>query len=157
MKKTIIFSVALVFLMMSAAHAGTKTKKNCGCGLGSMLFEDSSDGLASQTVAATTNGIFGNQTFGITSGTLGCEKFSKIAMKEKLNIFVADNMDRVATDIASGQGESLDAIADLAKVPVSKREMLYTMLQNNFDSIYTDTQVTHKDVVQKISEIIENI
>ncbi len=157
MKKIAFIVFSLFFLTIGVAFAGSQTDKNCGCGLGSLLFQDVNDGLISQVAAATTNGSFGNQTFGITTGTLGCEKFSTIAMKEKLNIFVADNMDSVAVDIASGQGETLEAIADLAEVSTESREALYTILQDNFNSIYPNADVTHSDVVQEVVNIIEQI
>lgn len=157
MKKVAFIVFAVFFLTISVAYAGSQTDQNCGCGLGSLLFQNSGDGLLTQTAAATTNGIFGNQTLGITTGTLGCERFETLAMKEKLNIFVADNMDNVAVDIAAGQGETLEAIADLAKVCVEKREKLYATLQNNFNSIYPNSDVTHVEVVEKIHSFIEQI
>ena len=47
---------------------GTGKYGTAGCGLGSMAFGDQPGGI--QILAATTNGILGNQTFGITFGTL---------------------------------------------------------------------------------------
>ncbi len=157
MKKTTVIGFVLLFVFTGMAYAGTQTKQNCGCGLGSLMFQDQTDGLITQVCAVTTNGTFGNQTFGITSGTLGCNKFTTIAMREKLNIFVADNMDNVASDIASGEGESLEAIADLAHVRSENRAALYVALQDNFEFIYPSAQITHEEVVQKIAEIIEHI
>jgi hypothetical protein len=78
-------------------------------------------------------------------------------LKEKLNIFVADNMNNVATEIASGQGESLEAIADLAGINVENKADFFTMLQDNFDTIYPSTQVTHEEVVRNIVDIIQQI
>lgn len=151
--------IAIIFLVLTfattMAFAGAM-EKNCGCGLGTMLFKGK-DGLISQISAATTNGSFGNQTFGITTGTLECDKFETMAMKKKLNIFIADNMDHVASDIASGQGEFLEAIADLADVPTANRAALYSALQGNFDTIYPGDQVTHTQVVDTIANIIEQI
>ncbi|MGA1870479.1 MAG: DUF3015 family protein [bacterium] len=156
--KKIAFMVIISFIaVVGMAHAGPKTDSNCGCGLGSMFFESQSDGLMTQICAATTNGSFGNQTFGITSGTLGCEKFSSFAMRERLNKFAADNMDNIASDIAAGEGEFLEAIADLAEVPQENRANLYVMLQNNFDAIFSSTEVTNEEVVQKITDIITQI
>ncbi len=154
MKKTLVFIFVLFFAMVGAAYA--VPKDNCGCGIGSMIFEGK-DGLIFQLFATTTNGCLGNQTFGITSGTLGCEKFATIAMNERLDIFVADNMDNLVVDIATGQGETLDALAELADVPVDSRADLYAVLQNNFDQIYPSDNVVHKDVVSKIVNIIEHI
>lgn len=149
--------IALVFVFTGMAVAGSQTAKNCGCGIGTMIFEEQKDGLVTQVLAATTNGIFGNQTFGITSGTLDCDQNTQLVMKERLNIFVADNMDNVAADIASGNGESLDAIADIADIPKEKRPQLYTTLQDNFDNIYPDEGVMHSDVSQSITNIISEI
>ncbi len=43
-----------------------------GCGLGTMVF-DGQQGKVYKVLGATTNGTSGNQTFGITFGTLGCD------------------------------------------------------------------------------------
>ena len=43
-----------------------------GCGWGNMLFEGQS-GLPSHLIASITNGTSGNATFGMTSGTNGCD------------------------------------------------------------------------------------
>ena len=73
MKKTAIIFLALSFILTGSAFAGG-TADNCGCGLGTMIF-DGNDGLISQIAAATTNGSFGNQTFGISSAI---DKFFEI-------------------------------------------------------------------------------
>ncbi len=65
MKKLII--VALLASPLAAFAAG---ENNVGCGLGSAIWAGQK-GIAPQILAATTNGTSANQTFGITSGTLG--------------------------------------------------------------------------------------
>ena len=42
-----------------------------GCGLGSILFGAKPGKI--QILSGTTNGIYGNQTFGISSGTSNCD------------------------------------------------------------------------------------
>src|SRR5690348_11977029 len=42
-----------------------------GCGLGSLVFGPN-DAPVAQVLAATTNGTFASQTFGISSGTSNC-------------------------------------------------------------------------------------
>ncbi len=49
---------------------GSGTYGTAGCGLGSMAFGNQKGAI--QILAATTNGLFGTQTFGITSGTSNC-------------------------------------------------------------------------------------
>ena len=67
MRTKLIVAVA-GFCAVGVAQA---QQENTGCGLGTMLF-DGQQGIAPQVLAVTTNGTSGNQTFGITSGTLGC-------------------------------------------------------------------------------------
>src|SRR5690606_16700117 len=98
------------------------------------------DGLLFQVLAVTTNGTFGNQTFGITSGTLNCDKPSRFASREQINNYVADNMDNLANDIAKGQGEYLNTLAVLMEVPEGSRANFYATLQSNFSRIYTSAE-----------------
>ena len=101
-----------------------------------MVFEGQ-NGLISQTFAATTNGIFGNQTFGITSGTSNCEQYKTFAYNEKLNTFVADNMDNLARDIARGQGEYLNTLAVLMEVPDTREGCLSVPICRPIFPIFT--------------------
>ena len=94
MKKLVVIVLA-AFLVMTFAGVSFATKDNTGCGLGYIIFKGK-DGLVSQTFAATTNGTFGNQTFGISSGTSECDRPSNFTANEKLNKFASDNMDNLA-------------------------------------------------------------
>ena len=81
MKKGVVVTFAVLSMMIVFAGMGWAVDpKNTGCGLGSMAFEGQ-NGLMSQTAAATTNGIFGNQTFGITSATLNCERYKRFCLQ----------------------------------------------------------------------------
>lgn len=154
MKKAIVLVlVTAVFLFVGTSMAATLNQKNTGCGLGSMLFADQ-NGLASQTFAVTTNGTFGNGTFGITSGTSNCEKPANFSSNQRLQEFVADNMDNLARDIARGNGEYLNTLAVLAGVPEGSRADFYSRLQANFSSIYTSEKVTHVDVLKNIEPLV---
>ncbi|ETR66762.1 MAG: hypothetical protein OMM_12370 [Candidatus Magnetoglobus multicellularis str. Araruama] len=152
--KKVCIAVLASLVLVSVTYAGSK--ENCGCGLGSMVLGEQ-DTLVMQLVISCLNGISGNQSFGITFGTLDCDKPRAIVLNEKLDRFVADNMDNLAVDMASGQGESLDALADLAEISQSKRPELYRALQANFDQIYPSAQTTHKEIVTQVVNIIEQI
>jgi len=147
--------LALLATMFILVFSGTciATQQNTGCGLGSILFEGQ-DGLLSQTCAVTTNGTFMNNLFGITSGTSNCEQASTLASNQKLNMFVADNMDSLAKDIAKGSGEYLDTLAVLAEIPVCKRPALYKRFQANFGYIYDSDDVSHIDVLHRIDFLV---
>jgi hypothetical protein len=153
MKRHLALSLACVGTFAFAGLAHAVDRNNTGCGLGSILFKDQ-DGVLSQVCAVTFNGSFGNQTFGITSGTLECAKPASFAANQKLNRFVSDNMDNLAVDISKGSGEYLATLAVLMDIPVAEREQLYRTLQANFASIYPSDQVTHVDVLQSIERIV---
>lgn len=119
-----------------------------GCGLGSMVWGDK-PGIM-QTCAATTNGTFGSQTFGITSGTSNCDKQPKWTSNERLKEFVASNMDKLAKDVAMGQGESLDTLAELLEIKKDQRAGIYAKLQQNFANIFPSEKVQMADVVDGI-------
>ena len=137
-------------LCLAAATTYAAPRENVGVGLGTIVFEDH-DGLMSQTCAVTTNAIFCNGLFAITSGTLDAEKPAEFWAQEQMNIFIAGNMDNVAKDIAMGEGESVDTIASILKV--EDTEALRTNLQDNFVSIYSKNDVTHTEVVSSIMDL----
>lgn len=153
--KKIIIALAVTFLIASTVYAAD-LRDNCGCGLGSMFFQGK-DGMLTNTAAALTNGVFGNQTFGISSGTLGCQRPARWVQNERLNQFVSRNMDNLAVDIAAGQGESLDTLAELTQIPAEKRTGFFTVLQENFSDIYPSAQVSHTHVIAKIAGLVEQI
>ena len=121
--------------------------------MGTLLFEGK-DGLLQQVLAATTNGFLGTQTFGISSGTLDCNKPAKFASNEQLNNFVASNMDNLAKDAAMGHGEYVDTLAELMDVQASDRVEFSQMLQANFANIFTDGSVSHVEVIENISYLM---
>ncbi len=149
--------LAGVFFMLPSGASAQNFNNNVGCGLGNMLFEQSGeDKVLHQILAVTTNGTFGNQTFGISSGTLGCQQPTKIASHQKLERFVADNMDALAQDMASGRGESVMTLAELMNVPSTERAAFASLLQANFDKIYTSASVEYSDVIANINRVVAN-
>lgn len=149
MKKVILAGALLTGVLFGAM------RENVGCGLGTQLWGHSADNsVLKQALAATTNGTFGNQTFGITSGTSGCRKPANFVSNQKLQKFIADNMDQVAMDISAGKGETLDTIADLLNVPAEKRPLFYSKLKANFDKIYSSNAVDSAKVIDSIAETL---
>ena len=154
MKKVFVFIVVVSFMLTATAFAAGDAHMNTGCGLGTMLFKNNGDNSTLiQTFQATTNGIFGNQTFGITTGTSECKQPSKIASNERMNEFVLANMDNLAKDIAMGKGETLDALAELMGVPVEQRPAFAAKLQTSFSKIFTSDKVVMANVVDNISTV----
>jgi len=153
---TIVCFAALCAQAQSPAVAYAETpKNNVGIGIGTMIF-NGQEGLLSQICAATTNGCFGNQTFAISSGTLGAEQPKSLVRNETLKIFVANNMDNLARDIAVGKGESLDTVAELLSVPADRKGAFCKRAKASFATIYGSEKVTHTDVLQALNELAKS-
>lgn len=152
MKKFI--TLAIIGMVAGAGYAST-IRDNCGCGFGTMALGDQNPTIISQVAATFLNGVCGNQTFGITSGTLDCAPHAGMVSNTRAREFIQDNMDHVAMDIAVGQGASLDALADLIEIPGSERPALYSLLQDNFDQIFPSEHVSSDDVLKNLAKVIE--
>lgn len=146
MKKLLFVCASLA--LSSGVFAGNA---NTGCGLGSTLIQNQ-DSVFKQVFAATTNGTSGNQTFGISSGTLGCDRPANFASNDQLNDFVASNMDGLAADIANGHGEVVDAVA--AMMQVEDKSAFIAKLQSNFSTIYSSEEVNSAQVIDRIVTIV---
>ena len=144
MKKILVSAVAVLAL----ATAGVASVNDqTGCGLGAVIIKDDSSAVL-LALQATTNGTSMNQTFGITSGTLGCKK-TKLVMNERAEEFVASNMDQLASEIAQGHGESVDTLAELLNV--QDKEGFASALQANYNNIYASQNAKMSDVLDNIS------
>lgn len=154
MKKRLRF-LAMVTLIgvFALAPAAMANQSNVGCGLGTMMFAGNMDSTLFQVFAATTNGSSGNQTFGISSGTLECAKPASFVKNERLEEFVASNMDSIATDMAAGSGESLDTLAELMGVSADQKPGFFAKLQQNFGTIFSSSDVQSAEVIDNIVKV----
>lgn len=129
MKKVLLLSAAVSMLAIGAAKAD-----NPGCGLGSMVFAGKR-GTVYDVLAATTNGTSGNQTFGMSTGTLGCKRNAPI-QRRRFAYFMNNNYEQFAMDAAAGKNsETMRAAAAILKVDSVK---LASVVKANFDEIFTD-------------------
>ncbi|KZZ41871.1 hypothetical protein A3759_14900 [Thalassolituus sp. HI0120] len=106
-----------------------------GCGLGTAVVFPDANEWHEHVLAATTNGTSGNQTFGMTSGTLGCQ--SANGPLKLAQAFMDDNMDQLALESAKGQGETLAALAEVIGVEAQDEAAFNRTMQSNFDAIFT--------------------
>ena len=143
MKKIILSSAFLAVTMLSA-------NQNTGCGLGTVLFEDQST-VVTQVLAATTNGSYGNQTFGISSGTLGCVQPHSYVSND-VQKFVKDNMDNLALDIANGSGESIQTLSKMMNV--EDVSSFSKKLQENFAVIFPSSDANSASVIDSIANLV---
>ena len=80
-----------------------------GCGLGSLIFGSQSGPV--QILAATTNGTFASQTFGITTGTSNCGPGLFGLNTKDQEQYVASNRAALSSEISQGGGEAVNGFA----------------------------------------------
>ena len=122
-----------------------------GCGLGSMAWRGQS-GVIPQSLAITTNGTFWTNTFGVTSGTSGCDPDGVITggTGKMMLAFLEDNMEQFAMDAAAGRGETIDTLAGIMNVDSAT---LGKEVQKNFAYIFPNDNVEAVDVTLRVMEV----
>jgi Protein of unknown function (DUF3015) len=153
--RTLGISAALVLALgaHSAAAQSGEAASSSGCGVGTILFEGQK-GPAPQILAATTNGSLGNQTFGITTGTLGCEKDGVVRSPTKVRMLMISSLDNLATDVARGDGETLESLAALMDVAPQDKARFFASLQGDFGRIFPSEDVTVDEVIVSINAVL---
>lgn len=113
-----------------------------GCGLGKLAWGDYANqkNIAPQVMMATTNGTFGSQTFGISSGTSGCSNDGQIMSQHKVNVFASTNFENLSQEIAQGGGEHLTSLASLMGVPAKHHPAFFSMTQERYTSLIEEGQ-----------------
>ncbi|WP_111494397.1 MULTISPECIES: DUF3015 domain-containing protein [Marinobacter] len=123
-----------------------------GCGVGAMIWKGQS-GMAPHILAATTNGTLGNQTFGMTTGTLGCNTNESV---QSMAMYMDNNIDKIARDMSRGEGENLDTLAVLLKVDEADRPAFRQLMQDNFATIFPSSDTTSDEAVSAIVALLES-
>lgn len=152
MKKTLLASVMLGAAMFISAPADALD--STGCGLGSMAWRGQS-GIIPQVAAVTTNGIFfGNQTFGITFGTSGCDPNGRVTggTQKMILAFVENNMEQFAMDAAAGEGETLTTLAGILNMD---EKTVASKTHQNFAVLFPHENVDAVELTLKFYEIMK--
>ena len=147
MKKIIAATV-----LSSLASVTMAENTGPGCGWGSMLFEGQS-GKAPHILAATTNGTSGNNTFGMTSGTNGCDT-SKPLTYAGVNTVAFHNMDQLSKEVAQGDGEILSTVAAMFGIEGDDVAVFKSTMKSHYAELYPTAEVTSDQVVEGMVSIM---
>ena len=131
MRKLMGAGVAVGLVFGLGAGVATAKYGMAGCGLGTVVFDSNTKG--SQIMAATTNGTFASQTFGITSGTSNCTAGGTVKADKEQEAFVEANFESLQRDLAAGQGEYLVAFSSLLGCQEGAQGELASFAQDNFE------------------------
>lgn len=134
-RKLLIVQLAVLLVFGLAVTAlAAHPDEGPGCGLGKLAWSDYSKqkNIGPQVLMATTNGTFGSQTFGISSGTSGCTNDGVVMGQHKVNTFASINFDNLAQEMARGEGEHLTSLAELMGIPAEQQPAFFAMAQERY-------------------------
>src|SRR3989449_8923079 len=136
-KKVIMLSIAVLFGMQAGLALAANPDTGPGCGLGKLAWSDYAHqkNIGPQVLMATTNGTFGSQTFGISTGTSGCTNDGKLWAEYKVTMFAEINFDNLSQEMAQGHGEHLASLATLMGVPVDQQPAFFALTQEQYTSL----------------------
>jgi hypothetical protein len=151
MKKIMISAVGLATLLLGAGSiAEANPYGTAGCGLGSIVFGNS-PGII-QIFAATTNGTFATQTFGITSGTSNCVDGG--GGGPTAAAFIQTNRQALSKEISRGTGETIANLSTLSGC--TDASAVGATLQKNFKSIFPDATVSDTQVSGAVINVLRS-
>jgi hypothetical protein len=138
--------VVLSALLLTVGFAGTSHAARygaAGCGVGHLIFVGKNDKV-SQVLSATTNGTLGNQTFGISTGTLDCDTTGLVVASRETEIYAERNFDSITKELASGSGEH---VATLAALMGYDSAQLGSYGKTHYAQIFVSENTTSSDML----------
>ena len=150
MKKTLIAAT----LLGASTSAMAVAPGGPGCGWGNMLFEGNS-GLPMHLLATIVNGTSGNATFGMTTGTNGCDTNGSLTYSGQSLLGMTGVMEEVAQDMATGEGEALTALSVSMGIQADDRALFNAAMHENFAVIFPHQDVTAEEVMANITEVMK--
>jgi len=152
MKKLLMIFALVLSLVSFSGSAFAAGYADAGCGLGSLIFGNEKGAV--QVLAATTNGTFGSQTFGITSGTSNCNPAGLVKLEKELEEFAEKNYTTLVKEMAMGEGENLDTLAGLYGCSQNSHSDFGSLVQENFTTIVKDQNTSAKDMLSSLENQI---
>jgi len=147
--------MVVAFLGMIPVGAMAANNNIGSCGWGSKLM-DGQSGIAPQVLGATTNGTSGNQTFGISSGTSGCTQDGVVKSSWKTAMFIDGNKQKLARDMSTGGGETLESLASLIGVQDEDKTAFYNLTRENFARIFPSENPTTDQVMASLKQVLSS-
>src|SRR5579862_7163903 len=150
MKKLTVLSIGVALLPAIAIATGNHPM--AGCGLGYLLFSNRDNTKTTQVLGATTNGTFGSQTFGISSGTSGCTEDGAVKVARATEVFVDVNLASLRQEMSSGQGEYVNTFASLLGASDATRPQMVQFFQSEYQNLFPTAETSSVDMLKTLSE-----
>jgi hypothetical protein len=151
-----VVAVAFALIPVSPAMADIKSDTGPGCGLGKLLWGEAAQTghgkIVQQVLAATTNGTFGSQTFGITTGTSGCTNDGLVKNDQKVIVFASANFESLKQEMAQGGGEYLSSLATLMDIPAENQGEFFTLTQDKYTTLVKSETTTPDEMLVSLNQ-----
>jgi len=148
-------SFAGIILLSASSTAFAVAPGGSDCGWGNM-FHDGTAGMGRHFLASTTNGTSGNKTFGMTSGTNGCNTNGTLTYGGSKMVNLSPIMDEFSEDVARGHGDALDAVAVMIGIEPQDRDTFAATMHENFTTIFPNEDVTADEALNSINVVMKN-
>lgn len=162
-----LFVLALVALVSAPAFAADKKSSSApaymdrpamtgeadridGCGLGWQVTAKRT--MLATTTRGTTN-AFVPPSFGMTSGTIGCDRLDFAKNEQKAVIFVSENVDHLKLEMAVGQGEYVETLAAEMGCHGSAVRSFAEAARANYDTVTAFGRATGVEIYKNLRTI----
>lgn len=146
-----LLALAPLAMLPMSAHADP----DAGCGAGSKIWAGQ-HGTIYKVFASTTNASFGNQTFGMSSGTLGCHQGGTVTTASaRIPMFAKANIDQLSADMAAGHGQALTALASLYGISTADRSNFDALVQTHYNALFPSAETNSNQVIDTLNALMK--
>src|SRR5258708_34097429 len=123
-----------------------------GCGLGYLLLSNKDNDKVKQVLGSTTNGTFGSQTFGISSGTSGCTEDGAVKLARTTEVFAEVNLASLRQEMAAGQGEYVNAFASLLGATETNPGQMISFLKTEYQNLFPTSDTGSTQMLSTLAQ-----
>jgi hypothetical protein len=141
--------ISVLLILLCSLEVSARVYGPSGCGVGSKLFRNKRGKVWNVLAVAGNHLLSSNQTFGMTSGTSGCDVHKKTPVAQIQ--FIESNKVALANDIARGKGEYISSLAYLYDCDDKKMGFV---LKTHYDEIFNQDNLSSKNINNNIQNVI---
>lgn len=147
--KRIVLGFFATFILASLAQAQDRLD---GCGLGWQVTDKKT---YTATLTRGTTNAFVWPTWGMTTGTMGCDKLDVGAKDREASNYVATNFDSLKSELAMGRGEYVTALASALGCK-SAADSIGNRLQETYSTVIAPAQDA-RELFQNIKAEVQGV
>jgi hypothetical protein len=147
-----VIALSLVASLLPTVVMAKGNHPMSGCGLGYLLLSNQNNDKVTQILGSTTNGTFGTQTFGISSGTSGCTEDGAVKLARATEVFAEVNLTSLRQEMAAGQGEYVSTFATLLGATDATRPQMVRFFQAEYQNLFPKAETSSDEMLKILSE-----